>query len=322
VFVINELDLIKERKKGIGGSDVGAIMGINKYKSAYEVYMEKTAEDVVAEINNMTYKKEAAYWGETLKEVNAREYIVRTGKKVRKENKWLKDSEYDFMRAKIDRKVIGENSILMCKTTSVFLGKEYEGEEIPGNFILQCQHNMRVSGADKCYIASLIGGQRFVIKEIQRDEELINMIIEKEKDFWYNHVLKKNPPLIDGSYGASKYIDGRYKAGTKNLEMILQGEYKDKLQEYRNVKENITALEEKLKEIENNIKHEMKDAEIGITDLFCVNWKTITSNRIDAKAFKNNYPEIYKKVIKESISRRFEIKERTKSETEIFTFAK
>ena len=309
---MSELQLIKERQKGIGGSDVGAIMGLNKYKSDFQVYIEKTTQDILEENGEkVSYenKVECAYWGETLKEVNAKEFTVRTGKKVRKENKILIDNEYDFMRAKIDRRVTGENSILMCKTSSVFLGKEYEGEEVPANFILQCQHNMKVSGAQKCYIASLIGGQKFVIKEIERDDELINMIIEKEKDFWYNNVLKKIPPAIDGSLGASKYIACKYKDSDPSLEIILEGEYKDKLQEYLKVKENIKSLDEHLKQIENNIKNQMKSAERGITEKFLVNWKSILSNRIDARTLKNNYPEVYKNVIKESIARRFEVKE-------------
>lgn len=308
---MKSIEFLKERQNGIGGSDVGAIMGVNKYKSIFEVYIEKTADDILKEISlKHSYKNiaESAYWGETLKEVNAKEYTVRTGKKVRKENKILIDSEYDFMRANIYRKVIGENSILMCKTSSAFSAKEYEGEEIPANFILQCQHNMRVSGASRFYIASLIGGQRFVIKEIERDDELINMIIEKEKDFWYNHVLKKIPPCIDGSFSAAKYIDSKYKNSERGLEITLPEDYMDMLQEYTKVKDNIQILDQQLKKIENSIKDEMKSAEIGILEKYRVNWKSISSNRIDAKTLKNNYPEVYKNVIKESITRRFEVK--------------
>nr|WP_312290843.1 YqaJ viral recombinase family protein [Clostridium chromiireducens] len=309
---MRSIEFHKERQKGIGGSDVGAIMGVNRHKSIFEIFAEKISDDILEEISlKPSYKNiaESAYWGETLKEVNAKEYTVRTGKKVRKENKILIDSEYDFMRANIDRKVIGENSILMCKTSSVFSAKEYEGEEIPANFILQCQHNMRVSGADKCYIASLIGGQRFVIKEIERDDELINMIIEKEKDFWYNHVLKRIPPLIDGSLSAAKYIDGKYKNSEKGLEVTLHEDYTNMLTEYTKIKDSIQNLDQQLKQIENNIKNEMKSAEIGILEKYRVDWKRISSNRIDAKTLKNNYPEVYKNVIKEIISRRFEVKE-------------
>ncbi|MDR3594357.1 hypothetical protein [Clostridium sp.] len=139
------------------------------------------------------------------------------------------------------------------------------------------------------------------------DDELIDMIIEKEKNFWNNNVLKKIPPSIDGSFGATQYIGSKYKVSDKGSEIILQGEYKDKLQKYMKIKENINTLEKSLKQIENNIKNEMKSAERGITEYFLVNWKSILSNRIDAKALKNNYPDVYKNVIKESITRRFEV---------------
>lgn len=62
-------------------------------------------------------------------------------------------------------------------------------------------------------------------------------------------------------------------------------------------------------QIENNIKNEMKSGEIGILEKYRVNWKLISSNRIDAKILKNSYPEIYKNVIKESVVRRFKVKE-------------
>ncbi|MDR3593414.1 MAG: hypothetical protein P4L60_01300, partial [Clostridium sp.] len=84
--------------------------------------------------------------------------------------------------------------------------------------------------------------------------------------------------------------------------------------EYMKIKENISTLEMSLKQIENNIKNEMKSAERGITEDFLVNWKSILSNRIDAKALKNNYPEIYKAVIKESIARRFEVVKKMNNE--------
>jgi len=44
VILMDKLNWLKQRQKGIGGSDVGAILGLNKYKSAFQVYLDKTEE--------------------------------------------------------------------------------------------------------------------------------------------------------------------------------------------------------------------------------------------------------------------------------------
>jgi len=71
---------------------------------------------------------------------------------------------------------------------------DWNGEELPAGYVLEAQHCMRVSKAEKCYIASLISGKKFIYKEILRDDNVINMIIQIEKDFWFTNVLNKVPP--------------------------------------------------------------------------------------------------------------------------------
>lgn len=301
---MDKLEWLKERQRGIGGSDVGAILGVNKWKTPFEVYLEKTEE-----ITEVHETPEAAYWGTELEDLVAKEFTKRTGKKVRRDNKHLIHSKYPFMVANIDRRVVGENAILECKTANQFLAKEWDGDEVPASYILQCQHYMAVTGADKCYIACLIGGQKFVWKEIQRDEELIDMIILAEMDFWKNHVEKKVPPALDGSSASEKYLKERYSNPTPYSEINLKSEYKDMINEYLQLKENMKALETRLKEIENNIKNELADNEKGYAGNYEVNWMPVTSSRVDSKLLKSKYPDIYKEVCKESSYRKFGIKE-------------
>lgn len=339
---MNKLEYMNKRIYGIGGSDVGAIMGVNKWKSPFEVYMEKrsieelennkiesnTEENSKSEdgvnkeislnniandgntsinINKVTKASEAAYWGETLKEIIAKEFSIRTGKKIRKCNKYLADEEYPFMIGAAQRRVVSENSILMCKTANTFLGKQWDGEEIPPSYMLQSQHYMRVYKADKCYIGALIGGQKFVLKEIPRDEELISMIIEAEKDFWINHVEKAVPPIIDGSEAVRKYLTKNFIDVDAAIEVNLKDA--EKIEEYLKLKGEIKTLEDSMKAIENNLKNEIGHAERGIADKFLVIWKGIISSRVDVKLLKANYPEVYKAVAKRTKSRRFEVKE-------------
>lgn len=300
---MDRLEWLKVRQKGIGGSDAGAILGMSKWKTPFQVYLDKT-EEVLEERES----GEAAYWGSELEDLIAREFTKRTGKKVRKKNQILQHDEYPFMLANLDRDVVGENAFLECKTVNAYGASDWEGEEIPASYLIQVMHYMAITGNEKCYIACLIGGQKFIWKEILSDEELIKMIIEAEKNFWEQHVLAKVPPTLDGSSAAEKYLNEKYKVSEPGMSIDLKSEYANMIDEYMVLKEKKSLLDERINAIENNIKNELGKAEKGFTPHYEVNWKQCISNRPDSKKLKAEYPDIYKEVCKESISRRFTIK--------------
>ncbi len=300
---MDKLQWLKERQCGIGGSDVGAILGVNKYKTPFEVYLEKT--EPITEVGEQS---ESAYWGDQFEEVVAKEFEKRTGKKVRRDRKHYKHKEYSFMVANIDRKVVGENAILECKTANQYLANEWQDDEVPASYLLQVQHYLFVTGAEVGYIAVLIGGQKFVWKEVQRDEELIEVIIEAEKEFW-KMVQDKTPPALDGSSAAEKYLKERYKEAEEDKSIELGFEYKDKIKTYLDMKVQLKNFETQVKELENQIKFEIGNAEYAHAPGYSLSWKNVSSAKVDSKKLKSEYPEIYDKVIKESKSRRFSIKE-------------
>ena len=300
---MDKLEWLKERQCGIGGSDVGAIAGVNKYKTPFEVYIEKTEP-----ITEVKEQSESAYFGDIFEDIVAKEFEKRTGLKVRRDRKHYKHKEYPFMVANIDRRIAGENAILECKTANQYLLKEWEDEEIPASYLLQVQHYLAVTGAARGYIAVLIGGQKFIWKEVPRDEELIQMIIELEKDFW-NLVEAKTPPALDGSSAAEKYLKERYKEVEENKSIELGFEYKDKIKTYLEMKKQLKDFEKQIQELENQIKFEIGNAEYAYAPGYSLSWKKVLSNRVDSKKLKAEYPEVYEKVVKESISRKFNVKE-------------
>lgn len=300
---MDKLEWLKERQCGIGGSDVGAILGVNKYKTPFEVYIEKT--EPIEEVKDQF---ESAYWGDQLEEIVAKEFEKRTSKKVRRDRKHYKHKDYPFMVANIDRRVVGENAILECKTANQYLTNEWQEDEVPASYLLQVQHYLFVTGAEVGYIAVLIGGQKFVWKEIQRDEELIQMIIEIEKSFW-KMVEDKTPPALDGSSAAEKYLKEKYKEAETDKSVELGFEYKEKIKTYLEMKEQLKSFEAKVKELENQIKFEIGKSEYAYAPGYSLSWKNILSNRVDSKKLKSEFPQVYEKVVKESISRKFNIKE-------------
>ena len=299
----NKLEWLRERQKGIGGSDIGAILGLNKYKTAFEVYLEKTEP-----ILEGGEQSESAYWGDQFEEVVAKEFEKRTGKKVRRDRRHFQNKDYPFMVANIDRRIVGENSILECKTANQYLAKEWEEEEVPASYLVQVQHYLAVTGATKGYIAVLIGGQKFIWKEVERDDELIEYIIEAEKDFW-KMVKDKTPPALDGSSAAEKWVNERYKKVNEGEVIKLDSSWKELLNKRKELKEYKDNVEQEIKEIENQLKQNIGYAEYANVPGYSISLKQSVRKNLDSSKIKELLKDDYEKYLKESISRRLIIKE-------------
>src|SRR5690606_12648636 len=143
--------------------------------------------------------------------------------------------------------------------------EEWQGDDVPAPYLVQVQHYLGVLGPEyeKAYIAVLIGGQKFVWKEIERDDELIDMIFQAERHFWHEHVEKNVPPALDGSSAAEQFLKERYAEVNPGKTVDLKREYQDKIEELISLKETINQLRERQKAIENELKNELKDAEYG-----------------------------------------------------------
>ena len=171
---------LEYRKKGIGGSDASVVCGINKYKSPIELWMEKT--------NQLPYQEagEAAYWGTVLEDIVRTEFTKRTGIDVQIVKQLLQSEDHPFMQANLDG--ICESPehgtcIFEAKTASAYKASEWDNS-IPAEYMLQIQHYMAVTGYKGTYIAVLIGGNTFKWKFVERDEEIIAMLVNLEADFW------------------------------------------------------------------------------------------------------------------------------------------
>ena len=294
---------LEARRKGIGGSDVSAIAGLNKWKSPIGVYLDKTGQSPEEDTAG-----EAAYWGNVMEDVVAQEFSIRTGMRVRKRNAILQHPEHDFMLANVDRLIVGKKEGLECKTASEYLKGDWEDEEIPAAYLLQCQHYMAVTGYKAWHIAVLIGGNKFIHKKIERDEELIKYLIGIEKEFWENHVLAEVPPMFDGSDASSDLLKALYPQAEPTSEIKLSSEVEQMLEAMDQLAEDAKAFELQKKEYENRIKNLMGENEKGYTANRVVTWKNYETNRIDSKRLKAEQPELYKKYTNTSTARRFTVK--------------
>lgn len=316
--IANTKDMTREewlalRNNGIGGSDSAVVAGLNKYKSPFTLFLEKTgqidADDVYVtdEEGAFVSGSEAAYFGNLNEEAVAAEFSRRSKLKVRRDNRMMAHPEYPWMLANIDRRIIGTNEILECKTASEYLKGEWENDDLPQQYYIQGMHYLAVTGAEAVWFAVLIGGNKFVYKRIERDQEVIDFLIAIEKDFWENHVQTGFAPPIDGSDASTDFLSIMFK-GEPGSEMELDDEADQIIKELEEAKESKKKIDELVKTYENQLKQKLGDMETGQASDHVVTWKSTTSNRVDSKVLKAEYPEVYEAVTKPSVSRRFGIK--------------
>ena len=291
------------RKKGIGGSDVSIICGINKYKSALELWMEKTGKKEQDEAG------ESAYWGNIMEPIIREEFSKRSGLKVDTINSILRHNEHNFMIANVDG-IVTDNDNTKCifeaKTASAYK-KELWENSIPEEYMLQIQHYMAVTGYKRTYIAALIGGNTFVYKCIERDDDLIDMIITLEKQFW-NCVINDTPPSIDGSDSCSNLMNKLYPSAQPDKVITLNDEADIFIDIYNEAKQQEEVYSKKKDEAINKLKSLLADNEMGITKNNIISWKNIFTERLDSKRLKLELPDIYSNYLNSSLSRRFNIK--------------
>ena len=293
------------RSNGLGGSDIGTMLGLNAHKSPYQLWLEKTGQIEAPDISD----KIEIQVGNELEPLVARIFTQQTGMSVQRDNKTHYHKDYPFLLANIDRKIVGEKALLECKTTGAFSANQWDEDEIPASYIMQVQHYLNVLDYDKAYIAVIIGNHDFVWKEIKRDDELIDMYTKEAIKFWNEHVLKKVAPEIDGSLATKEALNLVDYEPLNSLSILSS--QKQKLVELGNVKAQIKELTQYQTEIENKLKNYMYENEADelLSDEFKVTWKETKRTSIDTKALKKEMPDVYEQYSKETTYKRFTVKE-------------
>ncbi len=298
---VDNLRWLRLRKTGIGGSDAGAVCGVNPYSSAMKVFQDKTSEDVEEQ------DSEAVRVGHDLEDYVARRFTEATGLKARKSNFMYRSVEYPFMLADVDRFVVGEDAGLECKTASAYSADKWADGNIPLHYMMQCFHYMAVTGKRAWYIAAVILGREFTYRKLEWDDGIIQNLIRIEKDFWNNYVLAGQIPPPDGSRACDEVIETYFHTAKKAVAIELTG-FDEKLERRRDIIKQLAELETEKKQIEQEVKLAMGEHELARSGSYRVSWGNVDSTRLDTKRIREEKPEIYADYATVSHSRRFEVK--------------
>ncbi len=299
---MDRTEWLRWRTRGIGGSDASVVAGINRHRSVFQLWLEKTGQAEPEEGEN-----DFTHFGKMLEPVVKKEFTKRTGLKVRAKHAILQSEEHPFMLADLDGVIYedGELNIFEAKTASAYKQEVWENG-VPEEYQLQVQHYMAVTGAKKTYIAALVGGNHFFYHVVERDEELIAMLICLEKTFWEENVLGGKEPVPDGSEATTEFLNKRY--GSANGRTVaLPEEALGLCQSFETLSEQLAALKEQRDAVANQLKNYLKENEAGTVGGRTVTWKTITSTGFDKKRLEKENRQIYEAYVTKSSYRRLHV---------------
>lgn len=277
---------LNERRKGIGGSDVAAIIGLSPWTTPLDIYEQKLGIALPSE------ETEAMYWGTALEPAIRQAYSDKTGYLVKKPETAFVHPKYSFMRANLDGIVLNDNRIAEFKTASTSKGWGEPGtDEIPDYYLTQVQHYMAVTDRPVCDVAVLVAGRDFSIYTVEADKELQEQLIEIEAEFWQK-VEKRTPPEPTNYEEFQKIRKQRFpetgsiEADSEVIEIVKQ--YLDADAEEKAITERISGLKQKIAEL------------LGDNNAFTLNGKKLVSwrrgatcKRLNQASLKTKYPQIF-----------------------------
>lgn len=292
------------RRKSIGSSDIGIILGVSQFMSPVQLYLQKRGELPPVQ------ETEAMAWGTLLEHDVCARYQHITGNKVARVNKTQRLKGYDWATSHIDRRVVGQSKILEAKCVGQYSGKGFGDagtDDLPEHILAQVQWQMGVNEMDLCDVAALFGAQWAMrIFPVERDKELFATMLERAIEFWAR-VQEGRPPEPE-SEADCKALWSKSRSTT----IVASARVAIIARAHREATRETNAEEDARK---FQVLRAMGDADT-LADMdgnILATNKNTPGAYLDQKGLKADHPELHAKYMRKTNSRKLLIKE-TKDE--------
>jgi putative phage-type endonuclease len=299
---------LSDRKRGIGGSDVAAIVGMSKWRTPMDVYLDKIGE-IADQPDNPSM-----LWGRTLEPVVRQHYCNVTGDAValQDSNTIVQHPTIPYLLASVDGVILSEagepSGILEVKTARTADGWGLEwSADIPDHYALQVQHYLCVTDLDFARVAVLIGGSDFRIYHVPRCPETIDALVQACVTFWKDHVEPRVPPEPATPAEAA----ARFARGPAVGEVEAPDDIRAALEQLRTARERIDEWTLVVDDAKAKVQAFMADREaLLVNGKAAATWKLAKApERLDTKALRAAHPDIARRfTVAGEASRRFLVK--------------
>ena len=293
-------DWLAERRRSLGGSDVGAVLGMSRYATPYTVWAEKTGRLPPKEDN------EAMRQGRDLEQYVAERFMERSGKQVQRYNYLLRSDDAPYLHANTDRRVLGERSGLECKTASALSLRLYAGGEFPESYYAQCVAYLAVTGWERWYLAALVLNRAFYIYQITtvKDDvtpswcegsvyvspQELETLKHCSAQFWEDYIIPDKPPATDGMAATGDALQALYpKDNGGEIELFGRD---DLIKDYFQLCGERDSVQQKIDAIKQTIQSDMGESGAAVCASARISWKTQTRRALDVKSLQKAHPDL------------------------------
>lgn len=286
---------LQRRKSGLGGSEVATILGLNPYKTAYELWAEKTGRIEPEDISG----KFAIRRGNDMEALVAKWFSEDTGLTVHRVNQTLTNDEHPYLLAHIDRRIVGAKEGLECKTANWRMAAKFGdqgSDDVPANYLIQCVHYMIVTGWKVWHLAAELGGD-FRIYKIEYDEVLANHVAQTAHDWWVKHIVEG----IEPEPQSHRDLDLAFPNADAGTQVEASSSIAATHGELRAISHDLKALKERESALKETIKGAMGEASaLTYAGRKIATWNNQTRKSFNSKSFSNDHPDMFAQYQKSS----------------------
>ncbi|MBL9102136.1 MAG: YqaJ viral recombinase family protein [Myxococcales bacterium] len=248
------------RSTGIGASEMPVVLGLRH--GLVELWLDKTGRKPRRKLDG-----EWIEWGHRLEGQIVEAFCERTKRAVRRSGELLRSPEHPWALATLDAWCAEDGEVewpLEIKNVGTHRASAWE-DGAPLDYVAQVHQQMLVTGCKRATIAALIGGQKLVWQDIERDETLTRQIIACGADFWRTNVVGDHPPDIhrDGAQAAKAALEALYRLDNGRT-IILSRDLEDHFDRLTQIKAAMKALKDEETRLENDVRAALGEASRGV----------------------------------------------------------
>lgn len=308
----DKAEWLKERRAGIGGSEIAAIMGENHWNSPRQIWLSKMGmfDDKPPQ------QSEAARWGNLLETIVADEWALRNNRKYVHIPVILQDDERPYLLANIDGFTLSDDmqvvtGVLEVKTTSAYNNDVWENGPLPFHYMCQTNWYCGITHLGAYTIICLVGGQRLYSYDMPAESDLFKREVAAADDFWLGHIVTGIEPAataVDAELFKKAEAADVSEDGEEVSVVWDDDENKRLVDSYIKLREKISALEDVKKAIYAQIRVNLGAATSAITSTGSVSLKRSMRRSCDYALLERIAPEVYAKVITSKLTVSLDIK--------------
>jgi putative phage-type endonuclease len=307
------------RREGIGGSEVGALIGVNEHETAMSIWNKKRRTEPDVELTGAPIE-----WGHRLEDVVAMKTAEEIGMVSRFGGGLWADLERPFIRVTPDRFACKPRSwkaeaVIECKTagsdehweSGTIHPKGHGTGSAPLSYQAQLQWQLGILGLPVGYLGCFVLGseRQFFTVEVHFDAEWFREMTDEAERFWVTNILGEEIPLHDYRHPITEDLIKELHPAVVQPSTQLPDLAEEWLEDYQRAKLAAEAAETEFTAVKNLFREWTGDAGAGyLGEDKLVSYPEVRSSRIDVEALKRDYPEVAEAVTVHSRYRRMTIR--------------